>query len=220
MPFIPIDPPPPKDSIDDADMIPEMTAGWFSIVTFSWITSLLALGYARPLEAPDLYKLQDNRSAAVIAEKINNSFEARRKVAEEYNTRLASGEISAGWRKVWWTLRGNRAEHERQWREKDGRRQPSLMYAINDSVKYWFWSGGIMKVSGDTVTILTPLVVKVRQQARLVPITSELNLFSRPSLTLQPSLTSESYESYLRAMRIFTFSTVLTVLAKSMTFHQ
>ena len=162
MPFIPVDPPPPKASIDDAEMIPEMTASWFSIVTFSWITSLLALGYARPLEASDLYKLQESRSAALIAEKINKSFDARRKAADEYNARLASGEISPGWRKIWWTLRGNRAAREKQWREKDGRRQPSLTYAINDSVKWWFWSGGIMKVSGDIATILSPLVVKVR----------------------------------------------------------
>lgn len=160
MPFIPANPPPPKASIDDAEYIPEMTAGWFSLVTFGWITSLLAVGYARPLEAPDLYKLQDSRSAALIAEKINKSFETRKQRADEYNARLASGEISPGWRKLWWTLRGNRAERERQWREKDGRKQPSLTLAINDSVKYWFWSGGVMKVSGDIATILTPLVVK------------------------------------------------------------
>ena len=164
MPFIPVNPPPPKDSIEDAEMIPEMTAGWWSILTFGWITSLLALGYARPLEAPDLYKLQDNRSASLIAEKINVSFERRRKEADEYNARLASGEISASWRKVWWAVRGNRAAREKQWREHDGRRRPSLTFAINDSVKYWFWSGGIMKVSGDIATILTPLLVKVHIQ--------------------------------------------------------
>lgn len=162
MPFIPVNPPPPKSSIEDAEMIPEMTAGWFSIVIFGWITPLLALGYARPLEASDLYKLQDSRSAALIAEKINKSFDARSKKAAEYNARLASGEVSAGWRKVWWTLRGNRAAREKQWREKDGRHRPSLTLAINDSVKYWFWSGGVLKVSGDVATILTPLIVKVR----------------------------------------------------------
>lgn len=148
-------------------MLPEATAGWFSILTFSWITSLLALGYARPLEASDLYKLQDNRSAAIIAKEIVRSFEMRRKAAEEYNTRLANGEISPGWRKVWWSLRRNRAERERTWREKDGRRRASLTLALNDSVKWWFWSGGLLKVSSDIATILTPLLVKVRGPASL-----------------------------------------------------
>lgn len=161
MPFMPKNPPPPKASIDDADMLPEVTAGWFSILTFSWITPLLSLGYVRPLEASDLYKLQDNRSAALIAEKINRSYERRRKVAEEYNTRLANGEISPAWRKAWWMLQGKAAERERAWREKDGRKRASLTLAINDSVFWWFWSGGILKVSGDIATILTPLLVKV-----------------------------------------------------------
>lgn len=176
MPFVPANPPPPKTSIEDAELIPEINAGWFSIITFGWITSLLALGYARPLEASDLYRLQESRSAALIADKINKSFEDRRKKADEYNARLASGEISAGWRKLWWLLRGNRAERERQWREQDGRRKASLTLAINDSVKYWFWSGGILKVSGDTATILTPLVVKVRRMSPSTMVTILMTL--------------------------------------------
>ena len=161
MPFVPRNPPPPKQSIEDADILPEATAGWFSLLTFSWITSLLALGYARPLEASDLYRLQDNRSAALIANKITRSYEARRKAADEYNARLAKGEFSPGWRKVWWTLTGHSAEKEKAWREKDGRVRPSLTLAMNDSVKWWFWSAGALKVTGDIATILTPLLVKV-----------------------------------------------------------
>ncbi len=70
-----------------------MTAGWFSLLTFSWMNSLMTLGYARPLEASDLWKLQDHRSAGVISESILNSFDARRKKADDYNVRLANGEI-------------------------------------------------------------------------------------------------------------------------------
>lgn len=162
MPFVPKNPPPPKESIDDAELIPEASANWYSLLTFGWITSILALGYARPLEASDLYKLQDNRSAALIAKKITWSFEVRRKQADEYNARLARGEISPGWRRAWWMLRGGYHEREKTWREKDGRRRPSLTMAMNDSVKWWFWSGGALKVTGDIATILTPLLVKVR----------------------------------------------------------
>lgn len=161
MPFIPRDPPPPKASLDEAEILPEVNASWYSLWTFNWITPLLALGYARPLEATDLYKLQDNRSASLIAEKINASYERRRQVAEEYNARLASGKVSAGWRRIWWILRGKREERERRWREVEGRRQASLTLAINDSVKYWFWSGGFIKLFGDIATILSPLIVKV-----------------------------------------------------------
>lgn len=162
MPFVPRNPPPPKGSLDDAELLPEVHAGWFSLWTFNWITALLALGYARPLEATDLYRLPDDRSASAIADKINASFARRQQAAEEYNARLALGKISPGWRRVWWTLKGKREERQRKWREVEGRRKASLTLAINDSVKWWFWSGGVIKLCGDIATILSPLIVKVR----------------------------------------------------------
>ncbi|KAI9439887.1 ABC transporter [Lactarius indigo] len=146
--IIPLDPPSPKESTDDADYIPEMTAGWFSLLTFGWMNSLMILGYARPLEAPDLWKLQEHRSSEVIANAILDSFEARRKKADEYNTRLAR--------------RRNQAPDKiaAHWVEKDGRKQPSLTLAINDSVKWWFWSSGILKIAGDTAQVTSPLILK------------------------------------------------------------
>ncbi|KAH8995032.1 ABC transporter [Lactarius akahatsu] len=138
-----------------------MTAGWFSLLTFSWMNSLMTLGYARPLEAPDLWKLQEHRSSEVIANAILDSFEARRKKADEYNTRLSNGEIKPPLKlRLMTALRGDSGERLRQWVEKDGRKQPSLTLAINDSVKWWFWSSGILKVAGDTAQVTSPLILK------------------------------------------------------------
>ena len=159
---IPLDPPPAKGSIDDADHIPEMTAGWFSILTFSWMNGLMTLGYARPLEAPDLWKLQEHRSSEVIANAILDSFDARRKKADEYNTRLANGEIKPPLKlRLMSALRRDGDVRLKKWMEKDGRKQPSLTMAINDSVKWWFWSAGILKVVGDTAQTTSPLILKV-----------------------------------------------------------
>ncbi|KAJ3876293.1 ABC transporter [Lentinula edodes] len=152
---------PPTGTIEDAELIPEATASIFSRVVFQWINPLLTLGFHRPLEASDLYKLQDDRKAAYIGEKIVTSFERRRKEAKEYNEALAKGKISAGnWKTIWWTLRGNRREREKQWREKDGKKRPSLVLALNDSVKVFFWTGGLFKVIGDTAQVTSPLLVK------------------------------------------------------------
>ncbi|KAH9068492.1 ABC transporter [Lactarius deliciosus] len=138
-----------------------MTAGWFSLLTFSWMNSLMTLGYARPLEAPDLWKLQEHRSSEVIANAILDSFEARRKKADEYNTRLSNGEIKPPLKlRLMSALRGDSGERLKQWMEKDGRKQPSLTLAINDSVKWWFWSSGILKVAGDTAQVTSPLILK------------------------------------------------------------
>ncbi|KAG1773522.1 ABC transporter [Suillus occidentalis] len=153
-------PPPPKKSIHDADLIPEATAGFASLLWFSWLTPLLSLGYARPLESSDLYRLQEERGALPIADAIITSFKARQKKAAEYNERLTKGEIGPGLKGLWWSIRGVRAEREKQWREKDGQRKASLILAMNDSIFWWFWSAGILKVIGDTAQITSPLLVK------------------------------------------------------------
>ena len=118
--IIPIDPPPPKESIEDADYIPEMTAGWFGLLTFSWMNSLMTLGYARPLEAFDLWKLRDHRCAGFIAENILSSFDARRRKADEYNAHLAKGDIKPSLSlRLMFRLRGYGEERLKRWREKD-----------------------------------------------------------------------------------------------------
>ena len=163
MPFTSSKPPePPKPSLDDAEIIPEVTANFFSLITFSWITPLLSLGYARPVEATDLYKLQSYRGAAHIANRITQSFARQVKFANEYNEKLANGEIKPGLKALWWTVRGNREAREKRWRDETGRKKASIVWAMNDSVKWWFWSAGILKVVGDTAQITSPLLVKVR----------------------------------------------------------
>ncbi|KAL1732291.1 P-loop containing nucleoside triphosphate hydrolase protein [Schizophyllum commune] len=154
-------PPPPTGDIENAAPIPEMTASWLSLLFFQWITPIMSLGYARPLEPSDLWKLQDHRMSAHTASRIVDAFERRRVKAEEYNKRLAAGEIKPPLRKrLLWTLRGHREEQERKWREADGKRTPSLAMALSDSIFWWFWLGGILKVIGDTAQVTSPLLVK------------------------------------------------------------
>ena len=155
------DPPPPPASIHDAVLTPEASAGFFSRLWFNWLTPLLSLGYARPLEASDLYKLPHEHSSARVANAILTSFERRRNEAAIYNEQLANGQVDPGIKSLWWSIRGVRVEREKAWREKDGKRKASLILAMNDSVKWLFWSAGILKVIGDTAQVTSPLVVKV-----------------------------------------------------------
>ena len=177
-------PPPPKASLDEADLIPEANANWLSLLTFEWISPLMKLGYSRPLEATDLYKLQDSRSSGVIAERITTSFEKRLKNAAEYNARLANGEISPGLKGIWWSIRGQRQEREKEWREKTGRKKANFAFAVNDSVFWFFWSAGIFRLISDVSLITSPLLVKVFSfpLLRAPPILTPLRLlFGSPS---------------------------------------
>ena len=121
----------------------------------------MRLGYSRPLEATDLYKLQDDRSSGVIAEKIIRSFEERQRKANEYNARLENGQISPGLKRFWWSIRGKRQEREKEWREKTGKKKPSLLWAVNDSVFRFFWAGGLFRLIADIALVTSPLLVRV-----------------------------------------------------------
>jgi len=184
-------PPPPKASLDDADIIPEANANWLSLLTFEWIAPLMRLGYSRPLEATDLYKLQDDRSSGVVAENIIRSFEERQRKAAEYNSRLANGEISPGLKGVWWSIRGRRQEREKEWREKTGKKKASLTLAVNDSVFWFFWSAGILRLFADVALITSPLLVKVlpfsspRPTEPSILISIRLS-FSLPNVPMSP----------------------------------
>jgi hypothetical protein len=48
----------PPTSLDDAQEIPLATASYFSRLTFSWVSPLMVLGYQRPLQATDLWKVR------------------------------------------------------------------------------------------------------------------------------------------------------------------
>ncbi|PPQ72540.1 hypothetical protein CVT26_004018 [Gymnopilus dilepis] len=150
----------PKYSVDEAPLIPEANAGVLSLITFQWLSSLLSLGYARPLEAVDLWKLQPDRSAAHISQSILQSFDRRVKEADEYNERLAQGQINPGLKGIWWSITGKRNEKEAEWKNKTGKKKASLVWAMNDSVKWWFWSAGLFKLVGDTAQVTSPLVMK------------------------------------------------------------
>ena len=84
------------------------------------------------------------------------------KIANEYNEKLANGEIKPGLKAIWWTILGNREAKEKRWRDKTGKKKPSIVLAMNDSIKWWFWSAALFKIVGDTALVTSPLIVKVR----------------------------------------------------------
>ena len=183
-------PPAPKLSLGEADIIPEANANWLSLLTFEWISPLMRLGYSRPLEATDLYKLQDDRSSGVIAERITRSFKERQRRAAEYNSRLANGEISPGLKGIWWSTRGQRQEREEEWRGKTGKKKASLIMAVNDSVFWYFWSAGILRLISDVALITSPLFVKVTFVLSLCttyPQSSTRPSFGSPNIPMLPT---------------------------------
>ncbi|EIW69200.1 hypothetical protein TREMEDRAFT_44369 [Tremella mesenterica DSM 1558] len=174
-------PPPPKASLDDAEVIPLAYVSIFSKLTFTWVTPIMEKGYQRPLQATDLWKMDPSREAGYLSQKFIDSLRKRQETAATWNANLAT--IRAPWRKrmVWSfmallpysSLDGQdpkrkqqprlyaekRKALEEEWRTVSGRRSGSVTWALND-VMVGFWAGGLFKVVADTAQLMAPLITK------------------------------------------------------------
>ena len=89
-------PPPPPESLEDAPELPLSHTNFFSHISYSWIGPMLFLGYRRPLEATDLWRMDGPRKAETLSEKLIEYWEARCADANAYNERIVSGELRPG----------------------------------------------------------------------------------------------------------------------------
>lgn len=86
------DPPPPPLSMDDSGQIPLAYTNFYMDWSYEWITPLLFLGYRRPIEPEDLWKLDSPRQAETLSERLIVEWEKRVAKCDEHNNKLASGE--------------------------------------------------------------------------------------------------------------------------------
>jgi len=78
--FLKNNPPPiPKER----DVCPEYTASFFSRLSWQWMQPLMRVGYKRPLEKNDIWKVNPDRSAEVLAARLEEAFKRRRAEGKE-----------------------------------------------------------------------------------------------------------------------------------------
>lgn len=172
-------PKPPPSSLDDAPIIPLATCSWLSELLYLWINPMMTLGYQRPLQgelwraelsiaaeifgrnssATDLWKMDEKRTAAVLAKKFQAAYDKRQAAANAYNSRLDAGEIKPGiFRRTYWALsRGKKDKRYQHWRESK-RQKASVFWTMSSVVGAFFWVGGFAKIIGDTAQLMGPLV--------------------------------------------------------------
>lgn len=154
-------PPPPKASLDDADIIPDTRANYFSLLVFNWISPIMALGAARTLQPTDLWRMDEARGAGHLSTTLLDNFERRKIEAEEYNAKLAMPSTPLPWTKrVTYPLMPHRQQREHKFRTDFGRKKPSLAWALSDTFGTWFWLAGVYKIISDTLSVTSPLVVQ------------------------------------------------------------
>ncbi len=154
-------PPPPPLSLDDAKVTPEVTANWFSFLYFNWVSPMMALGDARPLEATDLWRMDDKRSAGRLAGILAQKYEDRKVRADEYNAKLADPRTPLPWRqRLTYPLMPNREQREADFRAKGGKKRAQLAFALLDVFGWWFWIAGILKLLADVALACSPLLIR------------------------------------------------------------
>lgn len=109
-----------------------------------------------------LWRLDPSRESAPSAERLLLAFSRRRAEADEYNARLAAGDVKPPvFKRAKWALsKGQRSDKEQEWRIKDGKKKASLAWSLNEGVALFFWTGGLFKVVGDTAQLMSPLVTR------------------------------------------------------------
>ncbi|KAH8099948.1 ABC protein [Cristinia sonorae] len=163
-------PPPPPASLSEAPVIPLSAASILSILSYAWVTPIMTLGFQRTLQATDLWKMDTDQQAGPLSVQLDEAWDRRVNAASEWNAKLAKGEINPSlFTRAKWSLQSlrhattyseRRATLEKQWREVDGLKEPSLVWALNDVFGRSFWLGGLFKVFGDTAQLMGPILVK------------------------------------------------------------
>lgn len=120
---------------------PEAHANILSILTFNWLGTLLRTGYSRPLQADDLYDLPDSHLSIDHADRLETAWAAR---LQTNNERQRAGRWLA-WRPFWARRTTNATV---------------LALALNDVCFRRFWTGGLLRMLGDSTQMVSPLLIR------------------------------------------------------------
>lgn len=91
---------------------------------------MLTTGYQRTLVPTDLWKMPDEFQAGIMADRLMNNFEKRRKSVEDWNKALDDGSYKpTAMRKAWWRV------GKAFGGSGDGRRKVGLAMALSDTVR-------------------------------------------------------------------------------------
>ncbi|KAF8530160.1 ABC protein [Hysterangium stoloniferum] len=156
-------------SFDAVDVMPLNEASLWSVLTFAWITPLMTLGYQRPLQATDLWKMDSTREVCGLVKLLDASWARRVDQAKEWNAKVKVGKIRPTWtKKSFWAAKALTGIFREGWQAKYtiyidrwSHREANLAWALNDTLGWQFWIGGtFFSVFGDTVQLMGPLLAK------------------------------------------------------------
>lgn len=147
----------PYASHEASPVMPLVNASLFSQWTWGWVYPIIATGYQRTLVPLDLWKLPEDITCGVLADRLQTNFTRRKEAVEKWNKEIDDGTYKP-WiqRRLWWKFK----KSVFGFGDGDGKRTVGLFGALSDTFFYMFWSAGVLKVVADLCTVTSPLVIR------------------------------------------------------------
>ncbi|KAF9921984.1 hypothetical protein FBU30_007941 [Linnemannia zychae] len=143
-------PPPIPEPGTSPGVCPELTANFFSRLTFTWVQPLMTIGSARPLEKEDIWEMTERRRADYVSTIFR----------QEWNKELEKQKASLSQEKNKEAHLNNTTSLAVKKNKKSKEYKPKLWKALNRTFFWQFWSAGVLKVIGDSLQVFQPLVTK------------------------------------------------------------
>jgi ATP-binding cassette subfamily C (CFTR/MRP) protein 1 len=158
--------PPPPGAIEDATVIPLDTAGFLSILTYAWISPMMQIGYRRPLEVGDLWKVEPSRESHILSQQLNDAWLEEQKRANDRKTHVNTGVAQPNtFVRLYWYLKviiGHSVSTSKErWKMKEEARSPSLVKAMSSVFGRRFMLAGLFKFMSDMSQITAPILTRV-----------------------------------------------------------
>uniref|UniRef100_A0A8C6WQX4 ABC-type glutathione-S-conjugate transporter n=1 Tax=Neogobius melanostomus TaxID=47308 RepID=A0A8C6WQX4_9GOBI len=132
--------------VTDPNPCPENTAGFLSTITFWWFTRMAIKGYKKPLEAKDLWSLNQRDSSKNMVPKLLLEWDRELAKAKRYSLADSrspeEGEVLLSSRKA-------------------PSRQPSFMRALVKAFGPYFLIGSAFKLLQDVITFVNPQLLRM-----------------------------------------------------------
>ncbi|XP_076615304.1 ATP-binding cassette sub-family C member 3 isoform X1 [Chaetodon auriga] len=153
--------------VTDPNPCPETTAGFLSTLTFWWFTSMAIKGYKMPLEAKDLWSLNQRDSSKVMVPKLMKEWEKEQCKAKSEQNLSSQAVYSKPPPSTTNHVGGGGGESSPEEVEvllsnqKAAQHQPSFLRALIKAFGPYFLIGSAYKVLQDIITFVNPQLLRL-----------------------------------------------------------
>uniref|UniRef100_A0A673CNG5 ATP-binding cassette, sub-family C (CFTR/MRP), member 3 n=1 Tax=Sphaeramia orbicularis TaxID=375764 RepID=A0A673CNG5_9TELE len=157
--------------VTDPNPCPESTAGFLSTITFWWFTSMAIKGYKMPLEAKDLWSLNQRDSSKVMVPRLLKEWDKEQ--AKVKSQAMYSKPPPSTTNHIGGGAAGESSPEEVEVllsNQKASPRQPSFLRALIKAFGPYFLIGSAYKLLQDVITFVNPQLLRM-----LISFTKEQN---------------------------------------------